>query len=223
MVQDEIFFNASGAPTPGHASGSLLVQDIVCLRGERCLFDGLSLTLEPGAALAVHGPNGAGKTSLLRLIAGLVPIQAGSVGLASGHEVNLAVHYIGHLDGLKNSLNVLETLHGFAGLFGLAALSDAEATRILTLLGLLTCADRPVAELSAGQRRRLALARLVPVARPLWLLDEPFTALDQQGRDVLGRLVAAHLAKGGMVMASSHETLPFATQTLTLDMPEGAG
>ncbi|NBR79475.1 MAG: ATP-binding cassette domain-containing protein, partial [Alphaproteobacteria bacterium] len=82
--------------------------------------------------------------------------------------------------------------------------------------------DRPVGELSAGQRRRLALARLLPVARPLWLLDEPFTALDTQGREVLTRLVGAHLALNGMVIASSHEALPFATQTITLPAPQGS-
>ena len=221
MVQDEIFFDPTGAPLAAHASGALHVQDIMCLRGSHCLFDGFSLTLDPGAALAVYGANGAGKTSLLRLIAGLVPIQAGAVTLQAAPDMAVAVHYVGHLDGLKNALRVWETLQGFAEFYGRAALSEWQTKQILSLIGLSACADRLVDELSAGQRRRLALARLLPVARPLWLLDEPFTALDTQGREVLTRLVGAHLALNGMVIASSHEALPFATQTITLPTPQG--
>ena len=221
MVQDEIFFDPTGAPLTAHASGLLHVQDIVCMRGGQCLFDGFSLTLNPGAALAVHGANGAGKTSLLRVIAGLVPIQAGAVSLDGAPDIAVATHYVGHLDGLKNTLLVSETLHGFADFYGRTALSAGQTKQILSWLGLSACADRPVGELSAGQRRRLALARLLPVARPLWLLDEPFTALDAQGREILAHLVAAHLSLNGMVIASSHEALPFATQTITLPMLQG--
>jgi heme exporter protein A len=180
-------------------------------RGGRIVFAAVSFGLAPGGALLLTGPNGAGKTSLLRVLAGLGRVADGAL-LWDGrpaledriaHASRLAL--VGHQDALKPALTVAETLRHEARIIG----GDAGAA--LAALELEGLADHPVRILSAGQRRRVALARLVLAAtRPLWLLDEPTVALDVAGVATLGRVLAGHRARGGMVVASSHLALPLA-------------
>lgn len=184
-------------------------QELAGERGGRIVFAAVSFALAPGAALLLTGPNGAGKTSLLRVLAGLGRIADGTL-LWDGrpaledriaHASRLAL--VGHQDALKPALTVAETLHHEARIVG----GDADAA--LAALELDALAEHPVRILSAGQRRRVALARLVlGAARPLWLLDEPTVALDVAGVAMLGRVLATHRARGGMVVASSHLALP---------------
>src|SRR5262249_7500796 len=152
-------------------------SDLACERGGRMVFSGLSFAVDAGEALLVRGPNGAGKSSLLRAVAGLVQLTAGELALEGGDDeatIGEQAHYLGHQDALKPSLTVAENLDSWARyLDGGAAVAPA-----LDAVGLGAIAHLPAAYLSAGQRRRLSIARLVAVARPLWLLDEPTTALD---------------------------------------------
>lgn len=185
----------------------LIARNLVCIRGGRVVFDDLSFAVSSGEALVVTGPNGAGKSSLLRQIAGLVEIADGALALEGGEaEASLSeqAHYIGHLDALKSAMSVRETAAFWSGFLG-GAQSDIDAAFEVFDLGAL--ADLPVAYLSAGQRRRLALARLLIAPRPLWLLDEPSVALDAAS---LARLIAAmerHLLGGGIVVAATHQEL----------------
>jgi heme exporter protein A len=179
-------------------------ENLTCVRGGREVFAGLSFSLSAGEALVVTGRNGAGKSSLLRMIAGLVAIAAGAVTL-NGSDADATpgeqAHYLGHLDAVKPSLSVSENL-GFwtAYLGGLpGSVSDA-----LEAVGLEPLAGLPAAYLSAGQRRRLSIARLVAVGRPVWLLDEPTSALDQPSQQKLAELMRSHLASGGMIVAAAH-------------------
>jgi heme exporter protein A len=179
-------------------------ENLTCVRGGREVFAGLSFSLSAGEALVVTGRTGAGKSSLLRMIAGLVAIAAGTVAL-NGSDADAMpgeqAHYLGHLDAVKPSLSVSENL-GFwtAYLGGLpGSVSDA-----LEAVGLEPLAGLPAAYLSAGQRRRLSIARLVAVGRPVWLLDEPTSALDQPSQQKLAELMRSHLASGGMIVAAAH-------------------
>jgi heme exporter protein A len=179
-------------------------ENLTCVRGGREVFAGLSFSLSAGEALVVTGRNGAGKSSLLRMIAGLVAIAAGTVAL-NGSDADATpgeqAHYLGHLDAVKPSLSVSENL-GFwtAYLGGLpGSVSDA-----LEAVGLEPLAGLPAAYLSAGQRRRLSIARLVAAPRPLWLLDEPTSALDQPSQQKLADLMRGHLGGGGMIVAAAH-------------------
>lgn len=205
--------------TPIHISA----RGLACRRGERLLFECLCFDLAPGGALVLRGANGSGKTSLLRLIAGLLPAAAGTVRWAEAadgpwheEERDSRVAYLAHANGLKSSLTVLENLHFWQGLTG----SDGNTADLLAAHGLSLLADLPAGWLSAGQQRRLALCRLSLGGRPLWLLDEPDTALDAEARAVLAARVAAHRAQGGSVMVASHHELDLeSARTLTL----GAG
>lgn len=190
----------------------LEAQDLACLRGERVVFAGLSFTLAPGEALLLVGANGAGKSSLLRLLAGLIPLAEGTL-LWAGEEAmaDRAAHarrlrYLGHADALKPALTARENLGFFARLWG----GDVEPA--LAALDLLPLADLPARVLSSGQRRRLALARLALVSplapAPLWLLDEPTVGLDTASVARLGALLARHRAGGGLVIAATHLPLP---------------
>jgi heme exporter protein A len=177
-------------------------------RGGRRLFSGLDFSVAAGEALVVTGPNGAGKSSLLRVVAGLLSPTEGTVRLVGGDdEAPLAaqVHYLGHLDAVKPALSVAEALAFWAVFLGGTRARVEEA---LDTVGLAALADLPSAYLSAGQRRRLALARLVAAPRPLWLLDEPTAALDAAAERRLGEMIADHVAGGGMVMAATHAELP---------------
>ena len=182
----------------------LKAEELTCNRGGREVFRGLSFSLSTGEAMVVTGRNGAGKSSLLRMIAGLVRIAAGRLALEGGEaDTPLAeqAHYLGHLDAMKPSLSVEENLQfwaEFLGVSGRAVEPALEAVDLAPLGGL------PAAYLSAGQRRRLSIARLVAVPRPIWLLDEPTSALDVPSQKKLAELMRGHLAGGGMIIAAAH-------------------
>jgi heme exporter protein A len=181
--------------------------DVRCVRGGREVFSGLDFEASSGEALAVTGPNGSGKTSLLRLIAGLLTIANGSIGLeGGGSELTLPeqAHYLGHRDALKSALTVIENLSFWRDFLGGEAF-DARAS--LAAVGLDHAAHLPAAYLSAGQRRRLSIARLLVVRRPVWLLDEPTNALDTAGQSMFAALMGDHLSRGGLIVAATHTPL----------------
>ncbi len=179
-------------------------EDLCCERGGRQVFRGLSFGVAGGEALLVTGRNGAGKSSLLRMIAGLVRVAAGTLSLAGGEPeaaIGEQAHYLGHLDALKPALTVRENLRFWAEFLGAGGNGVARA---LDAVDLATLADLPAAYLSAGQRRRLSIARLVAVKRPLWLLDEPTSALDAGSQKRLADLMRSHLGGGGIIVAATH-------------------
>jgi heme exporter protein A len=197
---------------------ALSVQDLALQRGERVLFRRLSLRLEAGEIVALTGSNGAGKTSLLRAVAGFLRPLAGRIAFegASGALPNedarrAGCHLVGHQDGLKAGRRARDELlfqarwHGGTARSALAAAERLGLTRLLSL---------EVRVLSAGQRRRLALARLIASPRPLWLLDEPLAPLDAPSRTLLGSVMAEHLAGGGLIVAAVHDPLPIAARTV---------
>ena len=185
----------------------LLASELACIRGGRTVFSGLSFAVDAGEALLVSGPNGAGKSSLLRAVAGLVRLTDGRLELADGDAdatLGEQAHYLGHQDALKPSLSVAENLEFWSRyLDGGAAIAHLE-TAALDAVGLGSIAGLPAAYLSAGQRRRLSIARLIAVERPLWLLDEPTSALDAAAQTMLATLMRSHLAGGGMILAATH-------------------
>jgi heme exporter protein A len=184
----------------------LLATDLGCVRGGRTVLSGLTFAVASGEALLVSGPNGAGKSSLLRLVAGLVRLAAGRLELEGGDgEATLGeqAHYLGHQDALKPSLTVAENLCFWVRYLG-GDDDHKAAAAALDAVGLGSIAGLPAAYLSAGQRRRLSIARLIAVARPLWLLDEPTSALDAAAQTMLTDLMRKHLAGGGMILAATH-------------------
>jgi heme exporter protein A len=192
----------------------LVGRDLGCTRGGREVLAGVSFSVDSGAALAVTGRNGAGKTTLLRLMAGLLELAAGRLELTGGApEATLAeqAHYLGHRDGLKPALSVRENLaFWYAFLGGRDAPAASAGTRVkaaLESVGLAALAGLPAAYLSAGQRRRLAIARLLAAPRPVWLLDEPTAALDTASQQRLVELMRVHLAGGGIIVAATHGPL----------------
>jgi heme exporter protein A len=194
----------------------LLGCGVRCVRGGREVFSGLDFEACSGEALAVTGPNGSGKTSLLRLIAGLLTMAGGSIGLEGGEtELTLPeqAHYLGHRDALKPALSVAENLSFWRDFLGGEAF---DATQSLAAVGLDHAAQLPAAYLSAGQRRRLSLARLVTVRRPVWLLDEPTNALDTAGQSMFAGLMGDHLARGGVIIAATHAPLGIAARELRI-------
>jgi heme exporter protein A len=187
-----------------------------CVRGGREVFSGLEFHAAAGEALAVVGPNGAGKTSLLRLIAGLLAMDGGSIGLDGGDaELTLAeqAHYLGHRDAMKPALSVTENLTFWAEFLGGIPADPAEC---LAAVGLSHAALLPAAYLSAGQRRRLSIARLLSVRRPIWLLDEPTSALDAASQRIFAGLMTAHLNGGGMIIAATHAPLGIPARELRI-------
>jgi heme exporter protein A len=180
----------------------LTASGISCVRGGRTLYDELSFSLSSGELLLLTGPNGSGKTSLLRQVAGLLPLDAGVIAF-EGFERTEETHFLGHAVAVKDALTVSENLSFWRELYGRAG----EPASALARLKLGPLADLPAGVLSAGQKRRLALARLVAIRRKLWLLDEPDTALDAEGRATLLEIIAEHRAGGGMVLMASHGTL----------------
>jgi len=182
-------------------------SNLGCVRGSREIFRNVNFNLAPGQVLAVLGPNGAGKSSLLRIIAGLLHLESGRLELEGGDSeltIPEQAHYLGHQDALKPSLSVAENLTFWARYLGngRAGLTDA-----LETVGLASIRDLPAGYLSAGQRRRLSIARLVAVPRPIWLLDEAAAALDQAAQGRLIDLMRRHLAGGGLILAATHAPL----------------
>ena len=194
----------------------LLAENLSCERGGRVVFRGLGFAVAAGEAVEVVGPNGAGKSSLLRLVAGLVPAAEGTLVLEGGDgEATVAeqCHYCGHQDAFKPALTVAENLAFWTAFLG----GRPEAIPpSLERLGLGHLADLPAGYLSAGQRRRLALARLLTVQRPVWLLDEPTAALDAASQSVLTGIMAAHVEAGGLLMAATHQPLGIPARALSL-------
>lgn len=209
---------------PADVISALQIAGLSLLRGERTLFSSLAFSLAAGEAMALTGANGAGKTSLLRAIAGLLRPEAGEIGfrdadnqpiepdLARAHEV----HLLGHLDGLKGQRTARDELMFQSQWLGHRHNGIDEAIETLGLKPLL---DLEVRKLSAGQRRRLSLARLIGSPRALWLLDEPLSPLDAKWRQAAGVMMARHLAGGGLILAAVHDPLPIPTRSLDL----GAG
>jgi heme exporter protein A len=180
------------------------------------VFSALDFETSSGEALAVTGPNGSGKTSLLRLIAGLLTVAGGSIDLEGGDtELNLPeqTHYLGHRDALKPALSVLENLAFWRDFLGGEALDPEQS---LATVGLDHAARLPAAYLSAGQRRRLSIARLLAVRRPVWLLDEPTNALDAAGQGLFTGLMTDHLARGGLIVAATHAPLGLPARELRI-------
>jgi heme exporter protein A len=197
----------------------LLGRGVGCVRGGREIFSGLDFEASSGEALAVTGRNGAGKTSLLRLIAGLLTVAGGSVDVEGGEaELTLPeqAHYLGHRDALKPALSVLENLAFWRGFLGGAAFDAAES---LAAVGLDHAGHLPAAYLSAGQRRRLSIARLLAVRRPIWLLDEATNALDSAGQALFAALMRDHLARGGLIVAATHAPLGLVARELRIGGP----
>lgn len=184
----------------------LNVTNLACERGERRIFEGVSFALAPGDALVILGRNGAGKSSLLEILAGRLHPAAGRIELAEAGERTLpeCLHYVGHRDALKSALTAQENLDFARDFLGNPALSSRDA---LDAVGLAHAARLPVSYLSAGQRHRVALARLLVAHRPLWLLDEPTSALDTASQEALRGLLEDHRAKGGIIAATTHAPL----------------
>jgi len=200
---------------------SLEARDIACERGGRVLFQGLDFALQPGEALLVSGPNGAGKTSLLRQLAGLLPLEAGHLS-APGAEAGMAVaelcHYVGHLNAVKSAFTVRENLAFWAEFAG-----DGNVDAALAAFGLGPLAEISAGLLSAGQRRKLGLSRLFAAPRPIWLLDEPSVSLDTASVKRLDAAIRDHLKAGGIAIVSTHVPLKTRfTKQLTLGLERAA-
>jgi len=188
----------------------LEADNLECVRGERRLFAGLSFRLEAGELLYLQGKNGAGKTSLLRMLIGLLPPEAGEIRwqgtaittLADEYRANLC--YLGHLNAIKEELTPLENLLAAARLAA-EDLGEDEAIDALEQVGLAGREDLHCKYLSQGQKRRVALARLVGEKRPLWILDEPFVALDVAAVDWLAGIISGHLQRGGLAVMTTHQ------------------
>jgi heme exporter protein A len=191
-------------------------RGVTCVRGGREVFSGLDFEIVSGETLAVTGHNGSGKTSLLRLIAGLLMPTEGTIALEGGEaELTLPeqAHYLGHRDALKPALSVIENLSFWRNFLGGEAF-DADGS--LRAVGIDHAAHLPAAYLSAGQRRRLSLARLLAVRRPVWLLDEPTAALDAAGQELFSGLMRDHLARGGLIVAATHGPLGIEARELRM-------
>lgn len=195
-----------------------------CVRGERTLFRDLDFTLPPGTLLRVAGENGSGKTSLLRIVCGLSPPAHGEVrwngenirGLGEDYSSQLV--YVGHANALKDDLTAQENVRIGAAIAGVER-SGAEAVQALKRFGVGGCSEFPARVLSQGQRRRVALAKLaMSAAALLWVLDEPFTALDTAAVEGLEALLAEHLARGGAVMLTTHQEVAVAANARRLDL-----
>jgi heme exporter protein A len=202
------------------ALSGLDIEALSLWRGERMLFRDLAFSVRAGEALQLEGPNGSGKTSLLRAIAGFLEPRAGAIRVrtagdeqfASGEERAAFIGWLGHQDGAKSQLTPLEALGFYTRYYGSAARVDEALQRV----GLSRLGDLPAQYLSAGQKRRLALARLSLSARPLWLLDEPLASLDTSGKVLVAELVAQHCKDGGVAVIATHEPLGFDSPRFTL-------
>jgi heme exporter protein A len=188
---------------------------LTCQRGGRIVFRDLSFQVAAGEAVQVVGRNGAGKSSLLRMIAGLVRVEAGRLSLEGGlPDLPIAeqAHYCGHQDAFKAALTVTENLSFWTAFLG----GGDRIAEALERLGLDHLGELPAGYLSAGQRRRLALARLITVPRPIWLLDEPTAALDLASQQVLATIMRDHVAAGGLILAATHGPLGIEARALSI-------
>jgi len=202
----------------------LEINDLACTRGDHLLFSGLSFSLSDGELMQVQGENGKGKTSLLRMLCGFLMPAGGEIRWRGenirdlGEDYYAEMIYLGHYNAIKDELNALENLRISAGLAG-CEITDKEALAALRHMGLRGRENLPVKVLSQGQRRRVALARLLVSDAHLWILDEPLTALDVGAVGLMQELIGAHLAKKGMVIFTTHQPLEVAgieTRRLTL-------
>jgi len=198
----------------------IIAESLGCVRGDRLVFRGLSFEIAGGNALVLVGPNGSGKTTLLRILAGLLSATIGRLQYLSDDRAALSddahdqsIHFVSHSDTVKSSLTVSETLSFHADILGAARPRVGEAMQVWEIDRL---RDLPGALLSAGQRRRVALARLSLQPRPVWLLDEPLVALDRNTRARLNEVCTLHRASGGLIVAASHE--PFLGDAPTLEL-----
>ena len=181
---------------------AIKARDLACRRGGRLVFSGIDISLASGEGLLLEGANGSGKTSLLRVLAGLVAREAGDIVVEGGNDektLGEQAHYVAHADALKPQLSVAENLRFWADYLG-----GGDVGAGLAAFGLAQIADLPAAFLSAGQKRKLALSRLVAVRRPVWLLDEPSVSLDKAARDRLSDLMGQHMAQGGIIIVATH-------------------
>jgi heme exporter protein A len=191
----------------------LEVMDLACCRGDRQLFSELSFALEPGSLLHVRGRNGSGKTTLLRALCGLLAPEAGEIrwkGEDSRHlgdDYRTDILYFGHLNGIKGDLTGIENLRVSTTLEG-NRVGEERLWSVLGQMGLAGFEDLPTRMLSQGQKKRVALARLLVSDAPLWILDEPFTALDTDAVDLLQTLIAGHVENSGMVVLTTHQEVP---------------
>jgi heme exporter protein A len=190
-----------------------------CVRGDRRLFNGLNFLLAAGELIELRGPNGSGKTSLLRIISGLASPAEGEVRWqgesisALEENYSRAVAYLAHQNGVKDELSALENLRISSGVAG-NALSKLEAQQILEKVGLSRQQHLPTRSLSAGQRRRVALGRLLTSRAPLWILDEVLTSLDDAAIKLSRRFISDHLAKGGLAIIATHQDLDLAAERI---------
>lgn len=190
---------------------TLTVNNLSCEKGEQLLFEKLSFALEQGEVMQIRGINGCGKTSLLRILAGIGFANSGEILWnnqlieKNREQYQSAIHYIGHKLGLKDDLTATENLQFCCNILGR---DDSEIPSILNALGFAANCQLLVRALSAGQKRRIALAKLMLLPARLWILDEPFTAIDQEGIGLLANLMEKHLANSGMIIFTSHQDIP---------------
>ena len=205
-----------------NAVDGLSVEGVHVWRGERHVLKGLSLELKPHDLLHISGPNGTGKTTLLRVVSGLLRPEQGNVSWLGKpissvrSEYQCALAYASHEPALKGDLTALENLKFMVGLRRRVAVSELRAN--LDRTGVAACADLPVRVLSAGQRRRVAMARVLAMCATLWLLDEPFTNLDAAGSHLLSQLLAEHIHRGGLAVVVAHHALEIAVGMRRLEL-----
>ncbi|HWS63905.1 MAG TPA: cytochrome c biogenesis heme-transporting ATPase CcmA [Steroidobacteraceae bacterium] len=204
------------------APDGLCVEKVHVWRGDRHVLRGVSLDVHPGELMHVSGPNGTGKTTLLRVVSGLLRPEKGSIAwqgrsiAATAAEYQSALAYASHEPALKSDLTALENLRFTVGLK--RRVTAAELRSSLERTGVANCADLPARVLSAGQRRRVAMARVLAFRADLWLLDEPYTNLDGSGSSLLSALLAEHVGQGGVALVVAHHELNVAVQTRRLEL-----
>jgi len=192
------------------SSKVIVAKNVSCTRGDNQLFENINFELHEGQCLHLTGPNGCGKTSLLRLISGINNAESGIItwcgeNIASNSHYYAQSAYIAHKEGLKNELTAIENLRHYQQLDTLR--DEYALDNVLAKMGILKCADLLAQQLSFGQRRRLSFARLLITSTPLWVLDEPFTGIDTDGRELIESLCVQHLREGGLIIMTHHQSL----------------